>query len=119
MNLLGNALAASDRHGHVVLSAHTEPSPGHHVIVRVMDDGIGIAEHDLERIFHRFERLEHPGRTAATGGSGIGLTIARGIARVHGGDITAESDGLGKGATFTLRLPQADGPGAGRPPASR
>ncbi|MEJ3749086.1 ATP-binding protein [Actinomycetes bacterium KLBMP 9797] len=73
--------------------------------VRVRDDGVGIAEQDLERIFHRFERLEHPRRPAAAGGSGIGLAIARGIARAHGGDITAESAGLGKGATFTLRLP--------------
>ncbi|MEU0073501.1 HAMP domain-containing sensor histidine kinase [Streptomyces sp. NPDC006332] len=118
VNQLGNALAASDPHGQVALSVHAEPSPGHHVIVRVMDDGIGIAEHDLERIFHRFERLEHPGRPAAAGGSGIGLTIARGIARAHGGDITAASDGLGKGATFTLRLPQAGVPGTGRTPAS-
>ncbi|NGO08319.1 HAMP domain-containing histidine kinase [Streptomyces sp. HC44] len=122
VNLLGNALAASDPHGHVTVSAHTEPSPGdcvHHVLVRVMDDGIGIAAHDLERIFHRFERLEHPHRPAAAGGSGIGLTIARGIARAHGGDITAESAGLGKGATFTLRLPQEPAPGGGMPPASR
>ncbi|MEV0219812.1 HAMP domain-containing sensor histidine kinase [Streptomyces sp. NPDC050704] len=112
VNLLGNALAACDRHGHVTVSVHTEPSPVHHVVVRVMDDGIGIAEHDHERIFHRFERLEHPGRSAAAaGGSGIGLTIARGIAQAHGGDITAESAGLGKGATFTLRLPQEPAPG--------
>ncbi|MCX5254567.1 ATP-binding protein [Streptomyces canus] len=106
VNLLGNALAACDRQGHVALSVRAEPSPAQHVIVRVMDDGIGIAEHDLERVFHRFERLEHPGRPAAAGGSGIGLTIARGIARAHGGDITAESAGLGKGATITLHLPQ-------------
>ncbi|MFI0451408.1 sensor histidine kinase [Actinomadura sp. 6N118] len=119
VNLLGNALAASDPHGHVALSVHTEPSPVHCVIVRVMDDGIGIAEHDLERIFHRFERLEHPGRPAAAGGSGIGLAIARGIARAHGGDITAESAGLGKGATFTLRLPQDPAPGGGMPSVSR
>ncbi|CAM5228176.1 histidine kinase OS=Streptomyces alboniger OX=132473 GN=CP975_24175 PE=4 SV=1 [Streptomyces alboniger] len=119
VNLLGNALAACDPHGHVALSVHTEGSPVHHVIVRVMDDGIGIPEHDLERIFHRFERLEHPGRPAAAGGSGIGLAIARGIARAHGGDITAESAGLGKGATFTLRLPQEPTPGAGMPPVSR
>jgi histidine kinase len=115
VNLLGNALTACDPHGHVALSVHTEPSPGHHVIVRVMDDGIGIAEHDLERIFHRFERLEHPGRPAAAGGSGIGLTIARGIARAHGGDITPESAGPGKGATFTLRLPQEPAPGGDMP----
>ncbi|WP_143677625.1 sensor histidine kinase, partial [Streptomyces scabiei] len=69
VNLLGNALAASDRHGHVALSVHVEPSPVPHVIVRIVDDGIGIAEHNLERIFHRFERLERPGRPAAAGGS--------------------------------------------------
>ncbi|MFI1354547.1 sensor histidine kinase [Streptomyces sp. NPDC020898] len=118
VNLLGNALSASDPHGHVALSVHTEPAPVHHMIVRVMDDGIGIAEHDIERIFHRFERIEHPGRPAAAGGSGIGLAIARGIARAHGGDITAESAGLGKGATFTLRLPQEPAPGGSMPPAS-
>ena len=115
VNLLGNALAACDRRGHVALSVHAGPSPAHHVIVRVMDDGIGIAEHDRERIFHRFERLEHPGRPAAAGGSGIGLTIARGIARAHGGDITAESAGLGKGATITLHLPQDHVPAGGQP----
>ncbi|MGW0419769.1 ATP-binding protein [Streptomyces sp. NPDC003015] len=57
-------------------------------------------------MFHRVERLEHPRRPAAAGGSGIGPTIARGVARAHGEDITAESDRLGKGTTFTLRLPQ-------------
>ncbi|MEU4466862.1 HAMP domain-containing sensor histidine kinase [Streptomyces sp. NPDC024017] len=119
VNLLGNALAACDRHGQVTLSVHTEPSPADHVVVRVMDDGIGMAEHDLERIFHRFERLDHPGRPAAAGGSGIGLTIARGIARAHGGDITAQSSGPGKGATFTLRLPQEPAPEDGMPQVSR
>ncbi len=73
--------------------------------IRVKDDGIGIAAHDLERIFARFERVEHPGRPAPAGGSGIGLTIARGIARAHGGDITAASPGPGQGATFTVWLP--------------
>ena len=88
------------------------------MIVRIVDDGIGIAEHDRERIFHRFERLERPGRPAAVGGSGIGLAIARGIARAHGGDITAESAGLGKGATFSLRLPHDPVSGGGMPPVA-
>ncbi|MFC9502837.1 sensor histidine kinase [Streptomyces sp. NPDC057002] len=105
VNLLGNALAACDPYGHVAVSVQHGPQPVGHAVVRIMDDGIGIAEHDLERIFHRFERLEHPGRSAAAGGSGIGLTIARGIARAHGGDLTAESPGPGKGALFALRLP--------------
>lgn len=119
VNLLGNALAACDPHGRVALSVHTEPRPGNHVIVQIMDDGVGIAGHDLERIFHRFERLEHPGRPAVAGGSGIGLAIARGIARAHGGDITAESAGPGKGATFTMRLPQEPTPEGAVPRVSR
>ena len=60
VNLLGNALAASDRHGAVALSVHAEPSSVRRVIIRVMDSGIGIAEHDLERIFHRLVRLVVP-----------------------------------------------------------
>jgi hypothetical protein len=67
------------------------------VVVGVTDDGVGIDAGDLNRIFARFERNEHPGRPAPAGGSGIGLTIARGIARAHGGDLTAQSPGLGKG----------------------
>jgi histidine kinase len=106
VNLLGNALSACDPHGRVSLSAHADEDPSPGTVVRVTDDGIGIDAGDLDRIFARFERIEHPGRPAPAGGSGIGLTIARGIARAHGGDITAESPGPGKGATFTLRIPR-------------
>jgi signal transduction histidine kinase len=105
VNLLGNALTASDPGGLVTVTVHTEHDPTPHVAIRIEDTGIGIAEHDLERIFTRFERVEHPARPAPASGSGIGLTIARGIARAHGGDITAASPGPGKGATFTVRLP--------------
>ncbi|WP_240677729.1 sensor histidine kinase [Actinacidiphila soli] len=107
VNLLGNALIACDQDGHVTISVHSEPEPSPRIIVRVTDDGVGLADNDLNRIFSRFERLEHPGRPAPAGGSGIGLTIARGIARAHGGDVTASSPGPGKGATFTLWIPMA------------
>ena len=106
VNLLGNALTACDPQGRVSLSVHAERGPSRRAVVRVTDDGIGIDAADLDRIFARFERIEHPGRPAPAGGSGIGLTIARGIARAHGGDLTAQSPGSGKGATFTLRIPR-------------
>lgn len=111
VNLLGNALRACDPGGRVSVTARTGDSPAPHVEITVQDDGVGIAAHDLTRIFTRFERVEHPGRPAPAGGSGIGLTIARGITRAHGGNITATSGGLGQGATFTVRLPLAP-PGA-------
>nr|WTB29535.1 ATP-binding protein [Streptomyces sp. NBC_00830] len=105
VNLLGNALVACDPGGRVSVMAQVEQEPSPHAVVRVEDDGIGIADRDLARIFTRFERVEHPGRPAPAGGSGIGLTIARGIARAHGGDITATSPGLGRGTALTVRLP--------------
>ncbi|MEU6608302.1 HAMP domain-containing sensor histidine kinase [Streptomyces shenzhenensis] len=107
INLLGNALPACDPGGHVTVTVRADRGPAPGIELRVTDDGIGIAGHDLARIFSRFERVEHPGRSAPAGGSGIGLTIARGIARAHGGDITAASPGLGRGSTFTVRLPES------------
>ncbi|MEV7374691.1 HAMP domain-containing sensor histidine kinase [Streptomyces sp. NPDC090301] len=108
INLLGNALTASDPGGQVSISVHsdapTHPDP-RHISVSVSDNGIGIAEHDLNRIFTRFERIKHPGRPSPASGSGIGLTIARGIAQAHGGHLTATSPGTNQGATFTLQLP--------------
>jgi histidine kinase len=73
--------------------------------VQVTDTGVGLARSDLERVFERFYRA--PGNTRRSEGSGIGLTIARGIARAHGGDVTATSPGRGLGASFVLELPLA------------
>ena len=67
------------------------------------DTGVGLSEPDLERVFERFYRA--PGQPRRSSGSGIGLTIARGIARGHGGDISAASAGSGRGASFTVLLP--------------
>ena len=101
-NLIGNALRATDPGGSVTLACRRE---GDDAVVRVTDTGVGLDAADLERVFERFYRA--PGRRADSHdtGSGIGLTIARGIVRAHEGDLVAESAGRGRGATFTIRLP--------------
>ncbi|WP_306214522.1 sensor histidine kinase [Actinoplanes sp. RD1] len=105
VNLLGNALTACRAGGRVRVTARAAAEPTPRAEVSVTDDGAGIRAADLERIFGRFERLHRPDRPAPAGGSGIGLTIARGIARAHSGDVTAASPGPGRGATFTLTIP--------------
>lgn len=102
-NILGNALTATAAGGSVTVATGTR---GRLAQVAVTDTGAGLAAEDLERVFERFYRV--PGQPRRSGGSGIGLTIARGIARAHGGDVTAASPGPGKGATFTLVLPLRD-----------
>jgi histidine kinase len=76
------------------------------VQVIVEDTGIGISAEHLPFIFERFYRAD-PSRARTSGGSGIGLTIARHLAWAMGGDISAASAGIGKGSTFTLTLPRA------------
>lgn len=99
-NLLGNALTYSPADGRVVVTAQTTDGTA---LVEVTDTGLGLAAEDLVHIFDRFYRV--PGVERPPGGSGIGLTIARSLARAHGGDIQARSPGPGRGATFTLTLP--------------
>lgn len=102
-NLLVNALryTASPGRVEVVVSCEEEI-----VSFRVTDTGVGLAPDQLAHIFERFYRVDKS-RSRALGGSGIGLTIARSLAQAMGGDIQAESAGLGQGSSFTLRLPQA------------
>ena len=71
----------------------------------VTDQGVGIPEKDLERIFERFYRVD-PARSRETGGTGLGLSIVKHVASNHGGDISVWSL-EGQGSTFTLRLPRA------------
>lgn len=100
-NLLGNALLATPAGGAVAL---TTRDGGDRAVITVTDTGVGLAAADTERVFERFYRAAGQPRRSA--GSGVGLTIARGIARAHGGDLTAASPGPGHGATFTLALPR-------------
>ncbi len=101
-NLLGNALTYTGAGGRVAV---TVGRVGDSAVVTVADTGVGLTREDLELVFDRFFRVAGPRRPA--GGSGIGLTIARSIARLHGGDVEAASPGPGRGSTFTLRLPVA------------
>lgn len=99
-NLLGNALVATPAGGVVTIAVVND---GATAAVRVSDTGIGLSAEDQQRVFERFYRA--PGALRRSQGSGVGLTIAREIAHSHGGKLTAQSDGIGRGATFTLTLP--------------
>ena len=99
-NIIGNALAATPAAGTVTIDARTA---GQQAQVAVSDTGAGLEAEDLERVFERFYRA--PGQPRRSSGSGIGLTIARNIARAHGGEVTASSAGPCQGATFVLTLP--------------
>lgn len=100
-NLIGNAVRYTDRGGQVTLRAFPD---GASVAVEVRDTGCGIAPQDLPFVFQRFWRAD-PARDRATGGSGLGLTIARQIVRDHGGDLVVEST-LGEGSMFRCTLPR-------------
>ena len=100
-NLLDNARHATEPDGHVDVSLR---SVGAYAELLVTDDGPGVAPQDRERIFDRLVRLD-TGRDRRHGGSGLGLPIARGFARAHGGDLTCEPPGPGGGAVFRLLLP--------------
>jgi PAS domain S-box-containing protein len=106
-NLLNNAAKYTDPGGRIELSAWREDDL---VAIRVRDNGRGIAPHELARIFEIFVRGEDE---RAQGGLGIGLALARQLARMHGGTLEAHSAGRGKGSDFTLRLPLSQ-PQAGR-----
>jgi PAS domain S-box-containing protein len=100
-NLLNNAAKYTEPGGHIRLSAERE---GPDVIIRVRDTGIGILPEMLPRIFESFVQGDRSiDRTQ--GGLGIGLTLARCLAEMHGGRIDAQSAGVGKGSEFILRLP--------------
>ena len=115
-NLLSNAVRYTESGGSVRIEASCEDGA---VSVRVVDSGIGIPAAALPHIFTMFSQAaEVP--AVDQGGLGIGLALARQLAELHGGSLTAASDGPGKGSTFTLRLPLGAGavvPPEVRPPA--
>ena len=102
-NYLSNALRHAPDGSKVTLSA--DEGNGR-VTVSVRDEGPGLSADQLEAVFERFYRVD-PSRSRAQGGSGIGLAICRALAEAMGGRAWAESDGLGRGATFRVELPAA------------
>lgn len=101
-NLVDNAVAYSEAGGVVAIDLRQR---GDVVEVVVVDQGIGIAEADQERVFERFFRVD-PARSRDTGGTGLGLSIVKHTVAEHGGEVTLWSQ-PGQGSTFTLRLPAA------------
>jgi two-component system, OmpR family, sensor histidine kinase SenX3 len=99
-NLVENAVAYSEPRTQVAVGVRTA---GELVEISVTDQGVGIDESDLDRIFERFYRVD-PARSRETGGTGLGLSIVKHVAASHGGDVAVWSS-RGAGSTFTLRLP--------------
>ncbi len=102
-NLFDNAVKYSGDSREIVVDVRTPDIDT--VLLSVHDLGIGIPRSELKRIFHRFYRATNP-LAGQVKGTGLGLFIVRSIARRHGGDVYAESEGEGRGSTFTVRLPR-------------
>ncbi len=101
-NLLQNAVKFTPAGGSVSVTTRAD---GDHAYIEVRDTGIGIAPADLDRIFEKFYRTTAGARFAS--GSGLGLSIAHSIVALHGGSLTAESDGA-QGTTMIVKLPSAE-----------
>jgi PAS domain S-box-containing protein len=107
-NLLDNALKYTPAGGHVLLKATVEAG---HALLRVKDDGVGIAPEMLPLIFDLFTQEERA-RDLSRGGLGIGLALVKELTEAHGGTAEARSAGAGKGSEFSVRLPIAPPPAA-------
>jgi len=113
LNLLSNAVRYSDAVREIRVRAYRE---GPWVAFDVVDRGIGIAARDLPRVFEQFFRADQRLDSARQGGLGLGLTLARGIVRAHGGEILVSSE-PGHGSTFRVLLPVPEEPSGWRAPA--
>lgn len=111
-NLLSNAIKFTPPGGHIRVSLETVEAE--HVI-RVRDDGAGITPDFLPQVFDRFRQADGS-MTRRQGGLGVGLAIARELTERHGGRVTAESEGAGRGSTFSVFLPAARPQSAGGQP---
>ena len=110
-NLIHNASKFTDRGGRIEVILETEShaptasgAQPHHVLIRVRDNGIGIAADQLERIFQMFTQVD-ASMVRSSDGLGIGLALVRNLAELHGGTVAVRSAGVGKGSEFVVRLP--------------
>ncbi|HEU4687217.1 MAG TPA: response regulator, partial [Vicinamibacterales bacterium] len=108
LNLLNNAAKYTEPGGHIALTATCESGD---IVISVRDTGIGIPADKLPHIFEIFAQVEPP-LDRSQGGLGLGLTLVKRLAELHGGSVEARSYGSGRGSTFTVRLPIARGDAA-------
>ena len=113
-NLVENAVHYSPEQTRVAIGVSRSADL---IEISVTDQGIGIPEHDRDRIFERFYRID-PARSRETGGTGLGLSIVKHVVQNHGGDVRVWSV-EGSGSTFTVRLPLLQDAGGGRPAATQ
>jgi signal transduction histidine kinase len=102
-NLLNNAAKSTDEGGEIALSAE---QAGCEVVVRVRDNGIGIAPELLPHVFDMYAQAD-PTLSRSRSGLGIGLTLVRSLVELHGGRVDAHSNGPGQGSEFAVRIPLA------------
>lgn len=105
-NLLNNAAKYTDRGGRIELCVE---QPSETAVIRVRDNGIGIPRDMLPHVFEMFAQIDRS-NPRVQGGLGIGLSLARLLVELHGGSMTAHSEGSGQGAEFTIRLPTVPAP---------
>jgi PAS domain S-box-containing protein len=103
-NLLNNAAKYTDEGGRIILSAGRE---GGQAVIRVRDSGVGIPGEMLPRVFDLFTQADRT-LDRSQGGLGIGLTLVKSLVEMHGGEVTAHSEGPGRGSEFLVRLPTGE-----------
>jgi two-component system sensor histidine kinase VicK len=101
LNIAGNAVKYTPEHGNVWINAFKESKK---IIISIKDDGIGIPEEDMSRIFDRFYRVDKA-RTREMGGTGLGLSIAKQIAEAHESQIVVDSE-VQKGTEIKIIIPE-------------
>jgi signal transduction histidine kinase len=104
-NLISNAIKYSPVGSRIAISVTQDNDA---TSIRVADQGAGLSPEDIGRLFGRFQRLSAK-PTAGESSTGLGLSIVKRIVDMHGGSVSAQSDGPGQGATFTITLPAAEG----------
>lgn len=119
-NLIQNAAKFTERNGNLCVIVESQ---GRMAVVRVSDNGPGIDEQHLPKIFEAFAQVDNS-RSPTNDGLGIGLRLVKTIVELHGGTVVARSDGLGRGSEFTVQLPMMDAvacqpPATTRPTADR
>jgi PAS domain S-box-containing protein len=110
-NLLNNACKFSEREGHVSLTVTHEAGEA---VIRVRDDGIGIAAEKMPILFEMFQQAD-TSLERTQGGLGIGLTLVKTLVEMHGGTVRARSEGRGRGSEFEVRLPTLSEPPRAQP----